>query len=230
MDKPYRSLEVDLLPSTFQAPAWSPKGEVIALAVATDAGEALVLQERGGGRSRTLATIAGPVAFAWSPDGSRLAYTVPAQNGSGQANNDLFVVDPARPTETKLIVTATIAGFFWSPDGRRLAIFEPTFASPGGASFDLVQQPSTLNLNLEVIDLDTGDTRNLTTFTPTEAFLNLLPFFDQYHRSITLWSPDSLKMVIAAGDSQDPGIYVIDTMAGTSTRIAPGDLAFWSWK
>jgi TolB protein len=230
MNKPYSSLEVDLLPSIFQAPAWSPKDQVIALAVETDAGLALVLQERGGGKPRTLATVDGPVAFAWSPDGSRLAYTVPAQDGSSQTANDLFIVDPARPEEKKLLATATIAGFFWSPDGQQLAIFEPTSTSPGGASFALAQQIATLSLNLQVIDLDTGEARFLTTFTPTESFLNLLPYFDQYHRSITLWSPDSQEMVIAASDGQEPGIYVIDTVAGTSTRITDGNLAFWSWK
>ncbi len=230
MNKPYRSLEVDLLPSTFQAPAWSPKGKVIALAVETDAGEALVLHDRGSGKPRTLTAIVGPVAFAWSPDGSRLAYTVPAQDGSSQVNSDLFIMDPSRPKEAKLLATATIAGFFWSPDGRQLAIFEPVSTGPGGVSFDLVQQPSTLNLDLQVIDLDTGDARHLTTFIPSESFLNLLPYFDQYHRSMTLWSPDSRKMVIAADNGQGAGIYVIDTLAGTSTRIASGDLAFWSWK
>ena len=81
-----------------------------------------------------------------------------------------------------------------------------------------------------MIDLDTGKARHLTTFTPTGSFLNLLPFFDQYHRSMTLWSPDSRKMVIAANDKQGPGIYVIDTQTGTSTRIASGDLASWSRK
>jgi Tol biopolymer transport system component len=230
MYKPYNSVDIDLRPSLFQAPAWSPQGELIALAVDTDAGEALVLKERGSGKSHTLVSVVGPVAFAWSPDGRRLAYMVSSQDGSGQAYNNLYIIDPSQPKETKLVATAAIVGFFWSPDGRQLAIFEPVFPSPGGASFDMVQQPPTDYVDLKVIDLDTGNTRHLTTFTPTNSFLNLLPFFDQYHRSLTLWSPDSRKLVIAAVDGPDPGIYVIDTVSGDKTRVASGDLAVWSWK
>jgi hypothetical protein len=68
-------------------------------------------------------------------------------------------------------------------------------------------------------------------FTPTDSFLNIFPFYDQYQRSITIWSPDSREIVIAGSQGQEnPGIYVIDALEGGSARIADGDLAFWSWK
>ncbi len=49
MDDPALSEEVDLRPEVFQAPAWSPDGKFIALAVETDAGDALITLERESG-------------------------------------------------------------------------------------------------------------------------------------------------------------------------------------
>lgn len=228
MDEPFQNQEVDLRPSAFQAPAWSPSGEVIALAVETNDGDALVLRERNSGEYQSIAAINGPAAFAWAPDGRHLAYTSPSQD---RPNQDLYAIQPKRPDEKRLLTTAFIAAFFWSPDSSQLAIFKPTISDRGEDISDRGQQSAQVYLSLEVINVDTGDSRHLVTFAPSDSFLNLLPFFDQYQRSIRLWSPDSQKLVVSTIDEQgQPGIYVVDVLEGTSTRIASGDLAFWSWK
>jgi Tol biopolymer transport system component len=231
MDDPFPSQEIDLQPASFQAPAWSPDGETIAMAVETETGEALVLQERLSGKQRTIAEIDGAVAFAWSPDGSQLAYTASPPAGSDTANKELYVVQPSRTEEKRLLASGLIVGFFWSPDGQHLAVLKPALPGQGDNSLIAFQQPSRINLALQVVDVETGKVRQLITFAPSDSFLNLLPFYDQYQRSMTLWSPDSREMVVAALDDQDePGIYVIDALEGGSKRIADGDLAFWSWK
>jgi Tol biopolymer transport system component len=232
MQAPFDSQEVELLPHAFQAPAWSPDGEHIALAVAPAEGESdgsLVLESRRGGEERNLASIAGFTSFAWSPDGSRIAYVSAGAGSDG--SQGLYVLDPQSPEGKKLLTSGIILGFFWSPDGKQIALITPGLQNEGTLSISTAKQIPPITVSLLRINVEDGSSRLLDSFTPTESFLNLLPFYDQYQRSMTLWSPDSRELVVAAFDPQgEPGIYVIDALEGGKTQIADGDAAFWSWK
>jgi len=228
MDKPALSEEADLRPGAFQAPAWSPDGKLIALIVENDGRDSLITLERESGEQHTIAASVGLTAFSWSPDGSSLAYAAPASDG---IQRDLFLVHMDRPEENRLLSTGLITAFFWSPDSRQIAIFEPTLSRPGEDVSFKAQEAATIRLALEVLEVETGESHHLVTFAPSDSFLNLLPFFDQYQRSIQLWSPDSRIIVLATEDERDPaGIFTVDTLSGSFSRIASGDLAFWSWK
>jgi hypothetical protein len=113
-----------------------------------------------------------------------------------------------------------------------MALFTPSGAGSGIQLTSLMQQgPQGIKFDLGVIDLVNSESRHLIAFTPTESFLSIFPYFDQYQRSITIWSPDSREIVIASSeDKENPGIYVINALEGGDVRIATGDLAFWSWK
>lgn len=231
MQDPYSSQNLDLHPSQFQAPDWSPTGESIALSIRSENKSTLMLLGKTGEAQHTIAESDGPVAFAFSPDGRQLAYAVHSSSRADQGYQDLYVVQLSRPEEKRLLTTAMIFGFFWSPNGEHMALFTPSVAAPGIQSISLIQQGPQIKFDLGVIDLANSETRHLIAFTPTESFLNIFPYFDQYQRSITLWSPDSREMVIAGSDGQGkPGIYVINALEGGSARIADGELAFWSWK
>ncbi len=66
--------ELDLNPGSFLAPDWSPKGDAIALDVENSSGKnELVLVDRDGTVKQVLAQLSGSTAFAWSPDGGRIA-------------------------------------------------------------------------------------------------------------------------------------------------------------
>ncbi|NUM43730.1 MAG: hypothetical protein HUU38_03420 [Anaerolineales bacterium] len=81
------------------------------------------------------------------------------------------------------------------------------------------------------MDTQTGDNRRLITFQPTDGLLAVLPYFDQYHHSATIWSPDSTHLVYTALDRAGiPGVWVIPISGGTPTQLAEGTQAFWSWK
>jgi hypothetical protein len=82
------------------------------------------------------------------------------------------------------------------------------------------------------MDTGSGETQQLALFRPTNDFVNILPYFDQYHRSATIWSPDSRNLVIPALSPEgDPGIYVVEAAGNLQPRyISDGSLAFWSWK
>jgi hypothetical protein len=93
-------------------------------------------------------------------------------------------------------------------------------------------QESQFSLELHVLDVQTGNSQRLIKFTPTEDFLSILPFFDQYQRSATVWSPDSNNLVISALDQDgEHGIYAIEISENSEARrLASGRLALWSWK
>ena len=82
------------------------------------------------------------------------------------------------------------------------------------------------------IDVESGESREIITFRPTEQFLNILPYFDQYHQSATIWSPDNNNLVISFVDADNnPGIAIIPTSGTLEPRLlAPGYIAFWSWE
>jgi Tol biopolymer transport system component len=221
---PYLINNLDINPSFFQAPDWSPAGEAIALYAQTERNGILMLLGRNGGERHIVDESDGPVTFAFSPDGKQLAYAVISKTQANLGYQDLYVVQLTQPEEKKLLTTSVILGFFWSPDSEHIALFTPSAAGSGVESISFRQALPGIKFDLGVIDLKNSKSRHLIAFTPTESFLNIFPYYDQYQRSITLWSPDSREIVIAGNDDQDnPGIYVIDALEGRSVRIATGD-------
>lgn len=234
--------ELPLRPTAFQAPAWSPDGEALLLAAETGAGgAALLLLGQDGTVERQIESVDGPVAFAWSPDGSRLAYLQSQPDGQNTILRSLSLLDLSDVSQPLTIAESGVAAFFWAPDSRQVAYFIPQFSESipqeQGVSFSAphslpAQVEPELRLSLMIYDVHTGQSRQTALFKPADDFLNLLPFFDQYARSATLWSPDSRHLVVAGLDSSgSPGIYRVDA-AGEQPpeRIADGTLAFWSWK
>ena len=89
-----------------------------------------------------------------------------------------------------------------------------------------------LVLELFALDANTGFTERLSFFQPTPEFLSILPYFDQYHRSATIWSPDSRNIVFTTlQGGQARNVMVVSASGGLEPRnIASGSLAFWSWQ
>jgi hypothetical protein len=91
-------------------------------------------------------------------------------------------------------------------------------------------ETNTLRLALSVIDLTTGQRRPLTPFTPAAPFVHqFLPFFDQYSKSHSLWSPYSDALVISLVENGRPMLAVVDVATGHSRSLAPGVMGVWSW-
>jgi len=57
-----------------------------------------------------------------------------------------------------------------------------------------------------------------------------LPFWDQYARSQTVWSPDGGHFVhVGRAISGESGVWIHDaSTSGKSILLAGGDIAFWS--
>jgi TolB protein len=226
--------KLSLRPSYFQAPAWAPDGSAFLVAAETEEGEeALLLADRGGSIQKKLASISGEIAFSWSPDSQRIAYVTQSLDKEGQGGETrlLTVLQVDGSGEPISVTDELVMAFFWSPDGRKLAYFIPTLVSvPDEASQETGEPIVVLSLN--ILDVVSGKSIEIHQFFPTQQFVNILPYFDQYQHSTTLWSPDSRKLVIGAlYEDQESGIYMIEASGKLVPRfLTEGEVGFWSWR
>ncbi len=219
----------ELTPGNFQAPAWSPDGTQLLAALGGAEQNELAILDLNGGKTQTFAEFSTSVSFSWSPDGEHIAYltTTPA---SGGFLGPLHIV--ASDHADSLVTTEEdILAYFWAPDSQKIVYFTPAITNDAEASLISTQRQDAFQLTMYLIDVQTGTTRRLSTFTPTQDFLTVLPFFDQYHRSATLWSPDSTKVVYPSMNGADEALlWVVSVEGGQPVQLAEGTLAFWAWK
>ncbi|HXF85807.1 MAG TPA: hypothetical protein VNK49_10515 [Anaerolineales bacterium] len=218
---------VEIIPASFQAPAWSPDGSRILLPRRNEQNEKeIVLLDSSGAFEKTLGTFRVSTSFAWSPDSTLVAYidgNTPLTAGS---LGTLHVVDLT--TSEDFFQDEDVAAMFWSPNSRKLAYFKPFVIGTEGSDSGTQQ----LILQLNMLDTVSGESRELFTFRPTDQFLDIIPYIDQYHQSVTIWSPDSNNLVLSfLTDEGEAGIAVVAASGRLEPRLlAPGYLAFWSWR
>jgi TolB protein len=224
---------LETTPGSFQAPAWSPDGSRIAYARTSDSENEIVVTDSAGENPKKVGTFTNKTAFAWSSDGTRLAYLDGIQALDAGTIGSLHVIN--METSEEIVEDADIISFFWSPNGEEIAYFvllqtQAEGSSSGGS--DSTQATPQYVLGLHVLNVTNGESRELFTYRPTQQFLSLLPYFDQYHQSVTIWSPDNNNLVLSfINSSGAPGIAVVAASGQLEPRIlAEGYLAFWSWK
>jgi Tol biopolymer transport system component len=221
-------------PQTFQAPAWSPDGSHIALARVTDKENQIVITDSAGENPKKIGTFKTKTAFAWSSDSTRLAYIDGKEALQAGTVGALHVYD--LETSKEVVENSDIIAFFWSPNGEEIAYFILGQVSGDSSSGSGSPTPSAAGaqyvLELHVLNVTTGKSSKLFTYRPTQQFLNILPYFDQYHQSVTIWSPDNNNLVLSFMDSSgNPGVAVVAASGKLEPRIlAEGYLGFWSWK
>ena len=175
-------------------------------------------------RSQARPPLPGPVIAPGS------AYIDGDQALSAGTIGPLHVVD--LETSKEMVEDGNIIAFFWSPSGKEIAYFillQANADSSGGSSSGSGSAQTTPQyvLQLHVLDVTTGESRELFTYQPTQQFLSVLPYFDQYHQSVTIWSPDNNNLVLSFLDnSGNPGIAVVAASGKLQPRIlAQGYLA-----
>jgi len=225
---------LDATPASFQTPAWSPDGGHILLAAVNEQGEnEVVLADSTGTPEKTIGNFDLNTAFAWSSDSEKFAYISGNEELSAGTLGDLHIYDLVNAEEIGR--DENVLAFFWSPNAEKLAYFIPFVANTtpvAPSSGENSDQPQQLVLQLNVFDVKSGETKELFTFAPTTLFTQILPYFDQYHQSATIWSPDNNNLVISfLSPEGNPGIAVVAASGNLEPRIlAEGLLAFWSWK
>lgn len=237
--------QVDL---PFRSPAFSPDGNTMLTTVRSDGKDYLALADRQGALIRKFAPVNGLVSFSWSPVQAKVAYTVQqvsqqedTQNtpfsSPEQMGGTLHVLD-VNTGEDRVLSQLPVMGFFWAPDGERIAAFSPVSPANMTADFpgvDLTSESPSFVLMLQTIDVNTRSFRQLFYFEPTNAFRAVLTQFDRFSRSMTIWSPDSKRLVfpVIYANAQDSYNLVLETEATGSIEprvISQGTLAVWSPK
>ncbi len=217
-------------PASFQAPAWSPDGSHILIAAKDETAEnSIILTDYAGVPQKTLGTFIGEAAFAWSSDGEKVAYIASDQVLPNGLLGALHVLNLT--TSEEIVQDKQVFAFFWSPNNEKIAFFVPFIDS---SSSDSESGSSSQNLffQLNVLDIKSGENHESFSFVPTQEFLSVLSYFDQYHQSNTIWSPDNNNLVLSFMDDQgQPGIAVVAASGQLEPRLLDqGFLAFWSWK
>jgi Tol biopolymer transport system component len=224
---------IEDLPGTFQAPAWSPNGQRILMArVNEDEEKEIVVLNGRGEFEKSIGTFDLNTAFAWSNDNSTVAYIEGKEEVGNGTLGTLHVVD--LETSEDLFQDENVVAFFWSPSGEKLAYFIPSAseaASQEGET-DAAAQQGQLLLQLKVLDVKNGESKELFTFRPSGQFTAILPYFDQYHQSATIWSPDDNNLVLSFLTADGaPGIAIVAASGQLEPRLlTQGYLAFWSPK
>ena len=238
---PSGSTELPDVPGDFQAPAWSPDGRrFLVVRQGVNHFDELVLAT-GDDRqvlADTRASTRTGMVFAWSPRGDQIAFSVVSSSANSLYDN-VVVLDPDHKT-SRVIAQGPIVAFFWSPDGERLAVLRADISrlgpqgrlSPARWNPSPAPQSSNLRLAWSVIHVADGAALDFPSFRPTDAFLLLIPYFDQYAQSLSLWSPDGRQLVYAdVDDRQEASVRVLDTTQPNqpARRLASGTFAAWSW-
>lgn len=209
------------LPAPFLSPAWSPGGEHLLYALRKEGDTmALLMADPSGQEEKEVALFQGGISFQWSPAGDRISYVVTPDPTLGTFG-PLQIWELAEE-QSKVLTQENAFAFFWSPDGKKLAYLVPELGPLQG-------QQRLLQAALYLAEVESGETKWLSNFIPSEEMLNLLVNFDQYAQSLSFWSPDSRHFAYAGqGEVGGIGIWVVDVQGGARTLVAAGSIVVWS--
>ncbi len=198
---------------SFVAPQWLP-GESVAF-VGRDPvrGFPAVLVHGPDGSQRPLVALGdnsvGGGRFVLDPDGRRIALIDDAGH---------LVIHDLLSDERTTASTANTVAFFWSPAGDRLAAL--TIVSPTEVAWSI---------------FDGTRSRLLEPFRPGGRwFSSVLPFFEQYSRSHSVWSSDGSALVAIAASGGDGAPTTTDAVVqrldehGSTQRVERIELAWWA--
>lgn len=154
------------------------------------------------------------VMSTWTPEGVEISESTLSDLPILVPEN-LVVIDLEDGAVTP-VAEGRAVSWAWSPDGEHLLFSTIAF-------MDGIQK-------IQWHEWNGSGATTYEAFTPTSRFGNgYLSFFDQYERSVSLWSPDSSAFVYAGGTHGGPaGIWVQPIDSGSPILIADGINATWS--
>jgi Tol biopolymer transport system component len=205
-------------PGEFSAPQWTEPG---ILSIGAGGGRQQLILTEPDGETMTIARLSGGAAFTATHDGERIAIlptggddvgsTVAAQQAPLLPAGSLLIVD-ADDAAFEEVDTGLAISFFWDPTGTRLLILE--FTEAGTFRWQVWED---------------GEVTTFPDFEPSPSLLrDLVPFFDQYAQSMTLWSPDGSSFAFPGAVDGTDGIWVQDLAATDPVRISGGSWVAWS--
>lgn len=214
-DPPETILETTAM---FQAPIWLDDG----LAVLRTSGSMIFLSLWDGDSFSDLGMVRGAARFVGQ--GSRIAI----QTGAGIDTGGVQALAQAIPTlpAGTLTVIDTDTGTFTSVTSESSAIFQ---WDPSGTRLlyaTLTVEPAPA---LVWHVWEDGKTIDFEPFTPDPTwFQTIVPFFDQYAQSVSMWSPDGSSFAYPAIVDDAPSILVQNLTGSQAKVIAEGSWAAWA--
>ena len=204
-------------PGGFATPAWTERG-IYAVSDPPDR-QSLILID-GDGSATSIATVGRTTNLTTNRTGSLVALQTLApqqqfQSASFQQvpripTNRLVVLDTATG-DTAAVTDTPVLAFFWSPANDRLLVL------------DVVDGPMA---RWRV--WSDGSIAELVRFDfESSFFTQLVPFFDQYAQSVSLWSPSGDAIAFPGSVDGRPGIWVQE-IDGDPTWISEGSWVSWA--
>lgn len=213
------------------APNFSPAGDRILYADTADAVTSVFSAQFDGTAPTPMVKSQGRAAFAWAPDGRRVAVLSDESDGLFSR----LTVLTAGGRELFRVNGKSMISFWWSPDATRMAV---TAVAQDAVGENVI--------TVAVIDVRDQSEAQVATLSPSDEFLFMQIYFDQFAHSMRIWSRDSRYLVLfgvvggplaetAAYSSQQPderaGVWVID-VGGSSepVEVGRGYIGAWSPK
>jgi len=228
---------LDVTPGAFRSPHYSPDGRHMLFVARFSGRDELALADAEGRPICAIAPINHVAAFAWSPDGRRVAWLDTETVFTSPA--PLFIADLGAGQRSRIHDRAS--AFFWSPDGARLAVYSLVTGAPPSNIEENIQRASGSSADegavltrIEIVDARNGSAVQVADTLPTREFAQYLAYFDQYSRSTTPWSPDGRRLVFSSilSERQTVEIGVANLSASNTAvaikRLVTGANAFWS--
>jgi len=201
--------------AAFPTPQWSSDGSRLLYAIGEQGAQKLILADLTGKQLQEVTDYDQNISFSLSPDDKQVAYAVTPGSVNIAAFGPLYVVDVAS-NQTREIAENPVMAFFWSPDGSKLAY--------------LVTDNSGPQLSLRWYVWDGKENKAYAAMVPSQLFMEAyIQFFDQYARSMNIWSPDSTAFAYAAfSDQSGSNIWVQHLDAADPVNVSPGVYVAWS--
>jgi Tol biopolymer transport system component len=229
-------VQLDLAPGRFQAPYWSSDGQYFFYIAANEDQQEAIFKTNAASLEQTeLIQLENFTYLTLSPDGQYLAYVEIDGNGSAPFGAAHLISSDGK--NEKKLLDNPVGSVYWSPDSSKVALLtlakrdDGSTAKAGGLAAPLPQE---IFFRWLIYDIKTGTVETLASFVPTLAFLQTISYFDQYHLSLTFWSPDSRYFVYTNLEDENTHagtIWVADTTTPEEPRqVGEGTLAIWSWK
>lgn len=163
------------------APSFSPGGERVLYADTTAEGAGVFLRRLDDASTAVLMRAAGRVAFRWAPDGRRVAVLSAPQDGLfGQLS-----VLSAGGSQLLEIHRPDMISFWWSPDSTRLAVTGIVPEDDGSNTIEIF-----------IVDVRDASQLSIGTVRPSDEYLFVQLYFDQYAHSLQPWSPDGRNFLV----------------------------------
>ena len=202
----------------FGAPQWSRDGQALLYALETEQESRLVLANEDGVVNQEITAFEDGISFGQTGKGDKIAYILTPAD-VGLPNFGPLYIHHLDSQETSTVTEDDVVAFFWSPNSQYLAYLTPETRPRATPVPEISYQAQSRELWMRWHIWDGQQTYPLSAYIPTTTFIrSYLPFFDQYARSLQLWSPDS-QTIVYAGRGRIWARWGVD--AGHSAKFTP---------